>query len=479
MALTVPVTSKFNSSARITAVFSGNNLSYGQEDGLLTIGDAEFKYDTVNSLFEFSFGDVLVGTGESLVTIRDGEEIRSKNFEVGIDSIHGKDDHAIVIDGLGKAHLVKPTGETIVLDAQSVLFAKISSKIAIATESGSVMTFDFSGKKEWERPKRGEVGERITAIGWDNDCLVVAREGHGLVPGDEEALEVEYWISGTLKNRIDVKNRIVAIDGPWMGLDMGGVMFGENIVFEIQHPVRTIINKGDYCLIGCWFHLHKVTEDGNVWSVETKGMVEHVSSNKDGSRVLICGSDQNDYTESEPVVLIDSLAEPIPLIEEESAIDDWGEAPALDIDPDELYGTELSIEEIAGISNEVKTEFTGLLDALNDEIINEPSIEIEDDLMLALSLDAEEIIAPVPDAGGDQSVKASDDGTAIIVLDATGTTDPQERITSWSWVDSNGKEIANSPQVKVKLNKGNHRIELRIKDRDDRWASDSIDIRVG
>ena len=73
----------------------------------------------------------------------------------------------------------------------------------------------------------------------------------------------------------------------------------------------------------------------------------------------------------------------------------------------------------------------------------------------------------------------TDDGTAIIVLDATGTTDPQERITSWSWVDSNGKEIANSPQVKVKLNKGNHRIELRIKDRDDRWASDSIDIRVG
>ena len=89
MALTVPVTSKFSSSARITAVFSGNNLSYGQEDGLLTIGDAEFKYDTVNSLFEFSFGDVLVGTGESLVTIRDGQEIRSQNFEVGIDSIHG------------------------------------------------------------------------------------------------------------------------------------------------------------------------------------------------------------------------------------------------------------------------------------------------------------------------------------------------------------------------------------------------------
>ena len=98
--------------------------------------------------------------------------------------------------------------------------------------------------------------------------------------------------------------------------------------------------------------------------------------------------------------------------------------------------------------------------------------------MLALSLDAEEIIAPLPDAGGDRSLKAVEDGTAIVTLDASGTQDPQERITSWSWVDSTGKEISDNPVVRVKLNKGNHRLELRIKDRDGRWASDSIDVRI-
>ena len=61
-------------------------------------------------------------------------------------------------------------------------------------------------------------------------------------------------------------------------------------------------------------------------------MVEHVSSNRDGTAVLIAGSDQNDYTDAEPVVLIDSTSEPTSLVEESTAIDDWGEAPAIEID---------------------------------------------------------------------------------------------------------------------------------------------------
>ena len=98
--------------------------------------------------------------------------------------------------------------------------------------------------------------------------------------------------------------------------------------------------------------------------------------------------------------------------------------------------------------------------------------------MLALSIDAEDIIAPSPDAGGDQSLVAEEDGTAIVTLDGSATRDPQERISSWSWVDDSGKEIANSPVVRVRLNKGGHRLELRIKDQDGRWSSDSIDVRI-
>ena len=145
-------------------------------------------------------------------------------------------------------------------------------------------------------------------------------------------------------------------------------------------------------------------------------MVEKVSVNKDGTAVLIAGSDQNDYTDPEPVVLIDSTAEPTSLVEEVTAIDDWAEAPAIEIDADELYGDNTSIEELAGIEPAQLSDADNLLDALNDEIENQAVEVEEEDLMLALSLDAEEIIAPKPDAGGDQSLKASEDGTAIVTL---------------------------------------------------------------
>jgi len=478
MALTVPVLSKFPATARITCVSSGINLAYGQVDGRLVIGDDEISLSQINCMYEFPYGDLLVGTTESLQIFRDGKEISSSAHETGIESISGKGDYAVCIDGLGRAHIVDSKGEQNPINETSVLFAKVGHRIAIATESGGVSTYSQDGIKIWERPMRGDVGERITAIGWNGNLLVVAREGHGLVPGDEEALEVEYWREGQLENRFDVKRRVIAIEGPWMGLDMGGIMQNEVVVAELSHPAHTIIDMGENALVGSWFHLHMVKPDGIVWSVETQGMVEHLSSNRDGTAVLIAGSDQNDYTDAEPVVLIDSTSEPTSLVEESTAIDDWGEAPTIEIDADELYGNAESIEELAGIEPGQLSDAGNLLDALNDEIEVEEIITEEEDLMLALSLDAEEIIAPKPDAGGDQSLKAEGDGTAIVTLDGRNTEDPQERIETWSWVDDTGKEIANTPAVRVKLNRGNHRLELRIKDRDGRWSSDSIDVRI-
>ena len=478
MALTVPVVSKFEATARITAISSGINLAYGQVDGRLVIGKTELSLSPITCMYEFPFGDLIVGTSESLQIFRDGDEISSNAYETGIEALSGNGDTAVAIDGLGRAHIIDAAGNITSINETSVLFAKVGPQIAIATESGKVSTYSLDGHKVWERPMRGEVGERITAIGWNDSTLIVAREGHGLVPGDEEALEIEYWESQKLIKRNDVNRRVIAIDGLWMGLDMGGIMHDEALVAELNHPAHIVIDRGESALVASWFHLHSVNVEGLQWAVETQGMVEHVSVNKDGSSVLIAGSDQNDYTDPEPVVLIDSTAQPTSLIEEDTAIDDWGEAPAIEIDADELYGDDTSLEELAGIEAVEVSDTNNLLDALNDEIEIETLEVEEEDLMLALSLDAEEIIAPLPDAGGDQSLKAGEDGTAVVTLDGGETQDPQERITSWSWVDSSGKEISDNPVVRVKLNKGNHRLELRIKDKDGRWSSDSIDVRI-
>ena len=61
----------------------------------------------------------------------------------------------------------------------------------VVQEDGSVHCFD--GKQViWNRPSRGEVGEAITAVGIDSfENLIIGREGYALVPGDEEALEIE------------------------------------------------------------------------------------------------------------------------------------------------------------------------------------------------------------------------------------------------------------------------------------------------
>ena len=75
MALTVPVVSKFNATARITAVSSGINLAYGQVDGRLVIGETEMSLSPISCMYEFPFGDLIVGTGESLQVFRDGKEI--------------------------------------------------------------------------------------------------------------------------------------------------------------------------------------------------------------------------------------------------------------------------------------------------------------------------------------------------------------------------------------------------------------------
>jgi len=478
MALTVPVTSRLQSTARVTAVSSGSKVAFGQADGRLVIGDDEFKVSSVTSIFEFPYGDIIVGDGDGLRTYRDGEEILFQEHSTGIESMTGLGNHAIAMDGMGRAHLLDSKGKTTLLDASSVLFAKLGPKVAIATESGQVYTYSLDGLRDWERPMRGDVGERITAIGWNDNNLIVAREGHGLVPGEEEALEIEHWNNGVLEKRFDVNKRVVAIDGPWMGLDMGGVMYGEELVAELHHPAQIVIDRGENALVGSWFHLHLISKQGSQWAVETKGMVEYISSNSDGDVVMVAGSDQNDYTDPEPVVIIDSNEEPVGLTEEDTALDDWGDAPVIEVSADEIYGEEISIEELAGISTSNVADQSGLLDALNDEIIKQEVVEEDDDLMFALSLDAEEIIAPSPDAGGDQSLVAQDDGTAIVTLDGSGTRDPQDRVQSWSWVDETGKEIADSPTVRVRLNRGSHRLELRIKDKDGRWSSDSIDVRV-
>ena len=119
----------------------------------------------------------------------------------------------------------------------------------------------------------------------------------------------------------------------------------------------------------------------------------------------------------------------------------------------------------------------GLLEAMNDELSNMALLP-DEDLFDALNESVVAPIAPIPRAGDDRTVACDSDGTAVVVLDGLGSKDVQNRIVMWSWVDDTGKEIASMPQVKVRLDAGVHRFELRICDSDGRWSSDSIQLTL-
>ena len=111
MSMTVPVLSKLETTSDVAAIFSGNHLSIAQVDGILRIDDIEINLPPLTSLFETQFGDIIVGSRDGLHIIREGEQIKFVEFLSGIESITGKGDYCVAIDGLSKAHIVNSSGD--------------------------------------------------------------------------------------------------------------------------------------------------------------------------------------------------------------------------------------------------------------------------------------------------------------------------------------------------------------------------------
>ena len=119
--------------------------------------------------------------------------------------------------------------------------------------------------------------------------------------------------------------------------------------------------------------------------------------------------------------------------------------------------------------------------AMNEELSPEATKAEEDDLdelLQFLHEDAAEVILPKAYAGENQSVHSQNDEAVIVTLDGSQSSDPQDRIEAWSWLDETGREISIEPKVRVKLSPGNHRFELRVFDSEGGMTSDSIQITI-
>ena len=487
MGRSVAILKRLESKAKVIAVSvsaDGSTSAFAERERVVITEGPVIECIGVTAIRHITDNQLLVAHRSGITCYSGEEEIWQHSDDTGAENLFVGRGFVVYSDGLGRTHVLDERGESVFdADIQNTLHIAIGPSLALADEAGNVRTFSWDGELIWQRPQRGTVGEVITAIGWNGNAIIVAREGHGLVPGDEQAIEIECWRDGELIERNEPKSRVIALDGVWQGLDMGGVQHYGEIVADIQHPIRNMIDGGERVLATAWFHIYLIDKDGISWSVEHQGMTEHCAASADWSVVMIGGEDQNDWTESEPVIIINANAEPSDISETAGAIPDWGEAPALEINAEDIYGKDEALEALLAADDEQKSQpvadmslLMGMLD--EEEEDTEVSAEVSYDLLAELETAIDEIIPPRADSGSDRAVKSDEDGSALVTLDGSSSYDPQQRIESWQWIDSTGKEIADKMKVKVKISIGVHHFDLRVCDRDGSWSSDSLTITV-
>ena len=500
----------------------GEDLLFWKSEGKVT--GLSVSNDKIFVLDEF-FGLVCLNSS--------GEVIWKSEIKGGGFSLIELDDRFAIIDSLGRLHFVLMDGEIIDLGSKYnsvVKFEKIENYLITAHENGEVRAI-LDGETVWQRPSRGELGESITSIGsTSNGNLIIGREGYALVPGEEEALELEIWdvSNNKLIRRIDINSRLMVSTnsdrGAIFGFDDGKVMeleTGSNgefvqdmsVLFDCKYPIKSLIFHSEQIICSAWFFIFGYNSNGDLWKVEHQGMPEHIQISNDGQTCIFAGEDQNDWTESEPIGKI-SLKDNLIEIDE-SELPSWFNQvqEVTQLTSEELYSgeqisqhltkeeakqweeTELttsseSIDELIGalsIDNSIedKSSIQGTMDIDTDELLSQLDDAIENMAMIPeesildeLNKSIEETEIPVANAGGDQRITAQEDATAVVTLDGTTSYDPQERIRAWSWIDSTGREISDIAKLKVKLNIGRYQFELRICDVDGNWNSDNITIII-
>ncbi len=538
----------FKPQARISTLGlspNGKISAWSEINGLVCISHRPLDNSGDDLLFWKSEGKVtgLIVSNENIFVLDEffglvcldssGELIWKSEIKGGGFSLIELEDRFAVVDSLGRLNYVLLDGTVIDLGSQYSSVTKIEKLgeyLITAHENGEVRAI-LDGQTIWQRPSRGELGESITSIGsTSNGNLVIGREGYALVPGEEEALELEIWdvSKSVLIRRIDINSRLLVSTnssrGTIFGFDDGKVMeleVGPNgqfndemsILFDCKYPIKSLIFNSEQIICTAWFFIYGFTSSGDLWKVEHQGIPEYIKISLDGEVCLFAGEDQNDWTDSEPIGKLSLKGDLIDI--DESELPSWfnNVQETTQLTSEELYseqqisqhltedevkqleGTafvaiEESIDELIGalkVENKAvdKSSLPGTLNIDTDELLSQLDDAIENMAMMPeqsildeLNKSIEEVEVPVANAGGDQRVTAQDDGTAIITLDGSSSYDPQSRIKVWSWIDSTGREISDIAKLKVKLKLGKYQFELRICDVDGNWNSDYVIIIV-
>ena len=408
-----------------------------------------------------------------------------------------------ILDGIGTLRYLTFDGKEHPTKYQQIVsFEPLQDGLLLLTEKSEVKKIDLSFEEVFSRNQRGDIGEDIVHYGKGlNSTWFVAREGHALVPGDEEALEIEFFAGNERVSRSEITGRVRAFSSnngiQYLGLDNGSIIkvsSGYELVEKHQFPyaIRCLELTEKHLLVGTWFNIYGINLVSNEidWTIEHKGLVEEISTNVDQTKMLFFGEDQNDWTEAEPVGICNIHQQPVEV--DDSFLQGWFEKEVVfaETNPEIVYR---NVDDFESLLSEGEREmltdsdrieefaFDALSDALNEisQSIEDIDEEEADDLLSMLHESSEVFIPPSAHAGDDQTyVLEVGEASLILTLDASNTNDPQNNIVRWSWLDSTGKEIATSSKVKVRLPIGTHQFELRVEASDGVLTTDYVQITI-
>ena len=430
----------------------------------------------------------------------DGEELWRHEFEAGGAKLSvGK--QILALDGIGSLRQFTLDGQEYPSVMRDVRTFEIGNdSVYLMMENQSVARTDDELTITYQRPQRGEIGEDIVALGQHiGEQWFVAREGHALVPGEEEALEIEIYEGNELLGREEINGRVKASVSSetchYLGLDNGELVSLQgsvpNVLKTFQYPIQSLQMYENTLLIGTWFYVYGFNIESKevVWQIEHKGMIQDTRVDLDG-RLVFYGDDQNDWTGVEPLGVCD--LHQIPVEVDVSFLQLWFEEEVVEVetDPEIVYRTVndfahlLSEEEQESLQQhpEFDVGFDSLAAAMNEEVDSSDDDSGEqdlDELLQFLHEDAAEVIPPVAYAGENQVISTVEKVEyAIVTLDGSESKDPQDRIASWSWLDSTGRELSTEAKLRVKLSLGAHLFELRVFDIDGGMTTDSVQITI-
>lgn len=502
----------------------GKWVAWGGEDGTVRILDMEneprplepFNVDDSVTHVKFVRGEmIVVGTHTSDVYGHERLGGRRWSHAVGggCDLLDVSRDGSLIacIDGGRHVHVVTEngikrgrfsSGELIKLAV-----AGDGTGIAVSDDEGRVYVLDSSGNLRWKREPVHDDGEMVSSMCFLHDgSLLLCREVLGITPSDVAQIALERWSStGELLYSEEIPSRSVCLIPDGTGAISGHfdgtvTKLSDDLslqeLWKSMYTINDLQRYGDDLLVASWFYLHRIDAQGDeVWRCEHTGLVESIVSNREGTRIALSGDNQNDYTRENRILWIDPDATPYALTADSDIDADLLEfvegselkSPIANAD-DDLYADDgqdiasyLTPDEQKKFSaGKASIDDSELFAMLDDEIEQMAKIEVEEaDLMAGLS--DEEFISHVPptaDAGTDIVVDATQDGTAIVILDGSSTSPGSQSIEQWTWRDGLSKQIGDTPMVKVRLPIGNHTFTLTVSDTARESSTDTITVQV-